>query len=54
MNKEMSEDIYAKRPINIYKAPKGTHAAAETTGQSRTKESTETREGCCGKRGRDG
>ncbi len=25
-------DTYAEREINIYKTPKGTHAAAETTG----------------------
>ena len=34
MNKEMLRNMYAKRPIDFCKAPKGTHAAAETIGQS--------------------
>ena len=32
MNNEVLRDMYAKRPINIYKAPEGTYAATETTG----------------------
>src|SRR5215471_14045000 len=51
---EIPGDTYAKRPINIHKAPKGTHTATETTGQSRAQESTKTGEGSCRQRGRDG
>src|SRR5215469_8111410 len=47
-------DRYANWPVNIYKAPKRAHAAAETTGQSRTQESAKTGEGCCRQRGRNG
>jgi hypothetical protein len=31
MNKDIPGDTYAKRPINIYQAPEGTHTATETT-----------------------
>ena len=41
INKEMPGVMYAKRPINIYKAPKRTHAAAETTGQRRNQRKQE-------------
>jgi hypothetical protein len=48
MNERFQGDTYANRPINIYKAPKGTHAATETTGQSRAQKSAQTAETVAG------
>jgi hypothetical protein len=39
-------DTYAKRPINVYKAPKRTRTATEAKGQGRAQEPAKTREAC--------